>query len=549
MVRRWLLGCLGIIWASAVFSQDLRLRASVDRATVRENESLTYILRAEGQTRERPDFASLAVDFDVLETRSSMSVQMAGGQTTTVTEWLMQLMPREAGNFTLPPITLAGSLSNPVDVEVLPALAGDAPADIFLEVEATPQTAYAQAEVIYTVRLFRGVNTGRSSLSEPEVSGGEAIIERLADDREYQVVRDGRPFATLERRYAIFPQSAGPLTIEPVTLDAVVITSSGFRGVQVFSSEAVELEVLDPVPPPQQWAGAAWLPARTLELTERWSADGEPMTAGIPQTRTLIVESEGVQESQLPELAILPADGIRQYPDQPELAREVTQRGLQARRTERYAVIAQAEGRPMLPGLVLPWFDVADGTWKAATLPPRELEILPSAEQPALQPVVDPLAVPADTLQAPSPGIWQAVSAGLFVAWLATLGLWWQSRRPTPAPVASADQPTPRRASNRRLLRQLRAACQANDARRAHALLLEWGALRLPGPEPSSLGAMAQRLPGGFAEAVAELERSLYGPDEGAWNGTALAAELVQVDSVSSSADQRGDDALLPLYR
>ena len=77
MVKRWLLGCLGIIWVSAVFSQDLRLRASVDRATVRENESLTYILRAEGQTRERPDFASLAVDFDVLETRSSMSVQMA----------------------------------------------------------------------------------------------------------------------------------------------------------------------------------------------------------------------------------------------------------------------------------------------------------------------------------------------------------------------------------------------------------------------------------------------------------------------------------------
>jgi len=98
------------------------------------------------------------------------------------------------------------------------------------------------------------------------------------------------------------------------------------------------------------------------------------MTAGIPQTRTLIVEAEGVQESQLPELEVLPADGIRQYPDQPELAREITQRGLQARRTERYAVIAQAEGRPMLPGLVLPWFDVTEGIWQAATLPPRELD-------------------------------------------------------------------------------------------------------------------------------------------------------------------------------
>jgi hypothetical protein len=460
----------------------------------------------------------------------------------------MQLMPQGPGRFTLPPVALAGVLSNPVDVEVLPALAGDAPADIFLEVEATPETAYAQAEVIFTVRLFRGVNTGRSSLSEPEVAGGEAIVERLADDREYQVVRDGRNFMTLERRYAIFPQSAGSLTIQPVTLDAVVITSSGFRGVQVFSSEAFELEVLDPVPPPQQWAGAAWLPARTLALTQRWSADGEPMTAGIPQTRTLIIEAEGVQESQLPELAVLPADGIRQYPDQPELAREITQRGLQARRTERYAVIAQAEGRPMLPGVVLPWFDVTEGAWKAATLPPRDLEILPSAEQPALQPVAETLAAPATAGEAPSPGVWRAVSAGLFVAWLATIGLWWQSRRPERESAASTEETAPRRASNRRLLRQLRAACQANDARRAHALLLEWGALRLPGAEPSSLGAMAQRLPGGFAEAVAELERSLYGPDEGSWNGAALAAELAKVDSVSRSEDRR-EDALLPLYR
>ncbi len=548
MVSRLLLGCLSLLWASIVLSQDVGLRASVDRATVRENESLTYILRAEGQTRDRPDLASLGADFDVLETRSSMSVQMAGGQTTTVTEWLLQLMPRGPGNFTLPPVALAGTLSNPVDVEVLPALAGDAPADIFLEVEATPQTAYAQAEVIFTVRLFRGVNTGRSSLSEPEVTGGEAIIERLADDREYQVVRDGRNFLTLERRYAVFPQSAGALTIEPVTLDAVVITSSGFRGVQVFSSEALELEVLDAVPPPQQWASAAWLPVRTLTLTERWSADGEPMTAGIPQTRTLITEAEGVQESQLPELAILPADGIRQYPDQPELTREVTQRGLQARRTERYAVIAQAEGRPMLPGVVLPWFDVTEGTWKAATLPSRELEILPSAEQSALQPVADPQATPAPTAETSSPVIWQAVSAALFVAWLATLGLWWNSRRPTQIPAESAEQTAPRRASNRRLLRQLRAACQANDAHRAQALLLEWGALRLPGAEPVTLGAMAERLPGGFAEAVAELERSLYGPEQGSWNGAALAAEVGRVDSVSKKADHH-EDALLPLYR
>jgi len=539
------LGLVCAAWTIAAAAQDISLRASVDRASVRENESFTYVLRAQGQVRGQPNLEALAGDFRILQSSRSTSIQMAGGQTTAVTEWVLQLMPMGPGNFTLPPIAFAGALSNPVEVEVLPALGGDAPADIFIEVEASPARIYTQAEIIYTIRLFRGVSTGRSSLSAPTVTGGEVIIERLGDDREYQVVRDGRSFMALERRYAIFPQAAGPITIEPVTLDAVVITSSGFRGMQVFSSEALELEVLSPVPPPPQWASAAWLPARNLELTERWSADADSLTAGVPQTRTLILEAEGVQASQLPELQVLPVDGIRQYPDQPELTSEITQSGLQARRTERYAVIAQTDGMLTLAGVEMPWFDVDDGQWKVATLPPRGVEILPSPDQPSAGDAVPgPSAEPAPQLVGNM--LWQAISAALLVAWLATLGLWWQSRRPQQQPRAVTE--TPRRALNRRLLRQLRAACEASDAKRAHALLLEWGSLRLDGENPSSLGAMVARLPDELGAAVADLERALYGPDEETWNGSRLAAALGRIDSVSQAPAQSGE-RLLPLYR
>ncbi|HSG65685.1 MAG TPA: BatD family protein [Gammaproteobacteria bacterium] len=546
MVRRLVTG-IAIIWAGIALAQDVTLTASVDRASVRENESLTYVLRAQGQVRGQPDLSALAAEFRVLQTSRSTSIQMAGGQTMAVTEWLLQLMPTGPGRFTLPPIAFAGAMSNPVEIEVLPAVAGDAPADIFLEVEATPATVYTQAEVIFTIRLFRGVSTGRSSRSAPMVRGGEVIVERLGDDREYQVVSDGRTFMTLERRYAIFPQSAGRLTIDPVTLDAVVITSSGFRGMQVFSSEALELEVLSPVAPPSHWAGAAWLPARDLELTERWSADADTLTAGVPQTRTLILEAEGVQASQLPELAVLPVDGIRQYPDQPELASEITQSGLQARRIERYAVIAQTAGPLTLAGIELPWFDVGEGSWKAAILPPRPVEILPSPEQI----VAPPPAAPSPTLEPAaqsSDELWRAVSAALLVAWLGTLGLWWQSRRSpraTREPGAAAE---PRRASNRRLLRELRTACAANDANRAHALLLEWAALRLPDRSASSLGAVVDHLPPDLAAAVGDLERALYGRDPGSWDGHNLAAALADVDRVSRTPAQ-GEDLLLPLYR
>lgn len=202
-----------------------------------------------------------------------------------------------------------------------------------------------------------------------------------------------------------------------------------------------------------------------------------------------------------------------------------------------------------MAGVELPWFDVNEGIWKSATLPPRPLEVLPSPEQMTTAPEVA-ASEPVETavpVPAPANILWPAISAGLLVVWLATLGLWWQSRRPERR-LAQASEEAPRRASNRRLLRQLRAACEANDARRAHALLLEWGALRLAGEQPASLGAFAARLPTDLAAAVAELERVLYGPSGESWDGRRLATALAEVDAVTRPA-QRGEGLLLPLYR
>ena len=115
-------------WVLAVAAQDVSLRASIDRDTVRENESFTYVLRAQGQIRGQPDLSPLGADFRLLQTSRNTSIQMSGGQTTAVTEWQLQMMPTGAGNFTLPPIAFAGSMSNPVDVEVLAAESNGAPA-------------------------------------------------------------------------------------------------------------------------------------------------------------------------------------------------------------------------------------------------------------------------------------------------------------------------------------------------------------------------------------------------------------------------------------
>ncbi len=536
-----------LLVAGQLCAQGVELRASVDRSTVRENESFTYVLSMRGQGRDEPDLSPLSREFEILQRSRNTSIQMAGGRTTQVTEWRLQLMPQAAGTFTLPPLELAGAFSNPVEVQVLPAVVGETPGDVFMEVQALPATAYVQSEVIYTLRLFRAVNTGRSSLTTPEVTGAEAIVVALGEDREYQTVREGRNFIVLERRYAIFPQAAGELTVEPLTFEAVVITASGFSSLQRFRSDPVALTVRAAVAPPTEYADAAWLPARRVVVAERWSRDPDEFTVGIPQTRTLTVEGEGVLDTQLPELRLIQADGLKQYSDQPELGREAGAAGTLASRTERFAVIAQIVGPLTIPPVELPWFNVLEGAWEVARVEPRDVEVLPSEEEPI------ELAPPATATPAGATSgneqLWQGVSAALLVAWLATVVLWLQGGRTRASAPSDVVANEPRRATHRQLLRELRTACSDDDARRARDLLLDWGALRL-GEAPGSLGHLAAAaVPRDLAAAIIGLEESLYGPGQHEWDGAALRKALGQLDAVTRPKRDADDPDLLPLYR
>lgn len=542
------LSLLALLVSVPAMAQDANLRAGVDRDSIRANESFTYILRGEGQLSGRPDLSVLAQDFDVLNTSQSTRIQIVGNRTTQVAEWLVELMPRAPGSFELPAITLGRLRSNPVAVEVLPPIDDTAAGDIFIDVELDRPTTYVQAQAIYTLRLFVGIGTGRATLTAPRVDGGEAIVEKLGADREYQTVRGGRVYNVRERKYAIFPQSVGSLTIGPAVYDAVIFPSAGFQRQQRLSSNVVELEVRPAVAPPPAYPGAVWLPATALEIEDRFADGGELFEQGVPRTRVLTVVASGVLETQLPELRPPAAAGIRQYPDQPELEREVTDAGLRASRTERYAVIAQQAGEVELPAIELPWWNVATGNWEVARVEPRRADVLPALDAgPAPGPgsVVPP--GPAVTEDGGGAGWWPWLSAALALGWLLTAAAWLRSTRPAASrePRAAAV----RRPTERGLFRQIAAACRVNDARRTQELLLDWGRLRFGEPPPASLGALASRVGGALAEEIAALEAALYGSQAGEWRGERLLERLKAARAVARRAVGDDQDPLVPLYR
>ncbi len=552
MVRRVLL--LAAAWAGLCSAAvaDVVVHATVDRSSPHVNESFTYTLRAEGDVRGDPDISALGKDFDVVQSTTSTRIQIVNGQAEQVSEWVYQLMPQRVGAVTIPPVEVSGAYSNAVDVDVRASTAADkAPSDIFMEVEADPTTAYVQAQVVYTMRLFIGIGTGRATVTPPKVSGGEAIVERLGDDREYQTTRGGRNFVVHERRYAIFPQKAGTLTVGPATFEAMVLPPQGYSRIQRFRSGTLDITVKPAVAPPPSYKDAAWLPARSIKLAEKWS--DEKLEVGVPVTRTLTIEADGLLETQLPPLDIPPTQGVREYPDQPDLDRDAENDGITARRTERYAVLAQKAGPARLGAVELPWFDVKSGEWKLAAIQPRQLTVAPGDQSAA--PPAEPAApaapqapaskaVPVSAPPPAAPGrFWPWAAAMLALAWLGTAWLWWRARR-VPRAVPARTPPRP---SARRLLPALRAACARGDAEAARDLLVEWGALRFPESPPRNLGALAGRSGPELAAALRALEAALYGPQgRAAWQGAELAAALETAEP--ARAGDAADDALVPLY-
>ena len=538
------------------FAQDVVLQASVDRPIVRDNESFTYTIRAEGSLRAEPELAPLEQTFDVLGRMKNSRMQFVNGQTAQVTEWEYQLMPKSSGALTLPALRVGNSFTNPVELQVVAAdTSGAAPADIFMELEATPSTVYVQSQVIFTLRLFVGAVTGRATLTTPQISGGEAIIERLGEDSAYRTARGGRDFEVRERRYAIFPQQVGTLTVGPATFEAMVIPDRGFSRVRRFQSGSLALTVQPAVPPPSSSPSAVWLPARRVALSEVWSDASGALTVGVPQTRTVIIDADGLLETQLPELIIDQQPGIRQYADQPVLEREVTPEGLRSRRAVSLAVIAQSPGEITLAGVELPWWNVTEQRWEVARLEPRTLQVLPSAESaPANQ--VTESATEEQPSAARSGNIWPMVSAVLGGGWALTILLWWAlwlrgrrragaaGRKPEHPDEGSRHQP-----NARHVLRALSAACGANDAAGARSALLQWAERRFPAAPPRSLGALAPLLPEAIARQVLDLEAHLYGAAAGPWDGHGLSAMLRDLDATGQPAGQPKDETLLPLYR
>lgn len=539
-----LLACLCIAQG---LSAEVKIR--LDRDLVRVGETFQLIVEVPGQNLKlEPDLSPLAQSFEVLGQSRSTRVNVVNGQTDARTSFHIELTAKQPGEHRIA-LLVGAEQSNPVTLKVIPRReSDDEPAlpHIFLEAEAKPVEPYVQSQVTYTVRLFHSVDIREGSLSEPELPG--AVVERLGDDVTYEVPRDGKRYRVIERRYAIFPQASGVLTVPPPVfsgqvpdnrrdnnLDDLFGRRGGFGGDPFggFFHPTRPVRALGPGvdlsvrAAPSETGTGPWLPAASLSLKESWTTQPLEFRVGEPATRTLTIVARGLTGAQLPDLELGDHSAVKIYPDQPVSKTFTEGVDVIGRLELKLALVPTQAGTFTLPEIKLRWWDTRKDQARDATIPARSITVLP-AVSPA-----DTGIESATTEQAPAPSAptrqedefdWRGISIALLLAWLSTVALWLWERGRHPHRLHDSDAAHDERTRSENQAREsLEKACREDAAETARDALLVWAAARWKVDAPLTLVALAARLEAPEARAaLAELDRILYSPGTNGWNGASF---------------------------
>ncbi|MFT5426133.1 MAG: hypothetical protein ACI9ZT_001074 [Gammaproteobacteria bacterium] len=585
MVNRNLFSLRMVFMAMLLFLPTLTfatINVSVDRQSIMVDESFQIIFDSNESAGE-PDFSPLQKDFDILSTRQSSNTTIINSQVETNKSWVLDVMAKGHGKLVIPSVNFGKKKSQALAIEILKTESKkdkDTNEDIFFEIEIDTDKPYVQEQVVLTVRLFIGIAiNNNASLSEPDLKGADAVIQKLGDDKNYETRRGNKRYVVYERRYAIFPQASGNIQIDPIVFQGRVGTDS--RSFNNFLNQSGKTIVRrsDPITlevqmVPTDYQGEHWLPAQNVQLTETWpnllanqsqelSSEAQPtFHVGEPVTRNIILQAQGLTASQLPELKTELSDEFKQYPDQAVLSDQVTENGITGTRAEKIAIIPEAAGEFTLPEVEVSWWDTKTDQQATARLPKMLINVLPAANAAVRAPAPE---VPVDDVEqssglgstesedistnnnvaTTSVGPWFELSIIFGLAWLLTVlsWMWFYFRKPQVEKKGDADQ------SYRKVMAQLKHVCAESNPVAAKDAILDWARNIWSDNPATNLGEVSKRCDGKLGMEIEIVNRLLYSKEALQWDGKELWNAIKEYQHQPRPSTNTNDSSLEPLYR
>lgn len=510
-------------WTAQAF---IEVTASVDKNPVVVNESFVLKVSADDNVnRTALDTSVLMGDFIVGRTSVSSQTSMVNFSTTRTTVWSTVLIARKAGRFTIPPLTVQQSQTQPIIIEVLAASDSQASKqqDLFITSEISSNELYVQQQVTLLVKLHFAAELKRGSLSEPTLD--DANITQTGKDIENETIINGRRYRVIERTYAISPQKSGSFTLNSPVFNGEIMVQSRRRSNFLSFADTKPVSVigesitLTVKPIPVDYQGV-WLPSELLVFDQEWQPSIDTFTVGEPITRILTLTAAGLSEEQLPKLTMPVPDGLKVYPDQAQLHTGLNNRRLVSQKVYKFALVANEAGDYQLPEIIIPWWNTVTNSYQQATIAAQTITVLPNPEQ-----AENPLLVKGqqNEFTAPQQIVYVPQTSWLqwlfLVLWLLTCLAWltsylWQkssTKKNKKKPVKINDA-----------YLALMAACKKNDGQQAIELVVPWFN-KTSSEKCATIAEVTACLNNKeFSDAIEILQRSMFGKSQQTWQGQSL---------------------------
>ena len=495
------------------------------------------------------DLSALEADFEVLDVKSGVARMLEANEMFHRMQWKIEILPRRTGSLSIPSIKVGDVPTDVLNLEVVrqtPALL--ARQNVFFEIEAQPQNPYVGQPAKIIMRLLHNIPISNGYLLEPGADNTE--VYRSSRDSRYLVKRDGREFNLLERSIALVAQSPGVIMLSPANYRGLINTVATSAGAsptvpsrRIYrNSETLQLQVRNP---PTAFSGSVWLPARQLEISQRWDVIDDGLKVGGSLGFNLTIEAWGLPAEALPsDLISAYSDKYKIYADQEVRSNRFQNDDLVGRLEQRFAVVVSQPGEITLPATILKWWDVTQDIERVAQLKSRTFSVTnPAGTQSGI----------TDLSRAGSN--FSAVAGTEFISirgnwlWFALL-----SSSLIACIALFFDTPARRRISrkiesvlaSRSNLQALKKACLTNDPRNARRELLKWGRRRWPGANISGVNQIKARTGSiEFSSELSRLDRALYAQHDSSWRGRRLW-QLVVTEAPCRPAGSDPDQNSLP---
>lgn len=579
--------------AAAARAQDISVSAQADPTQVGVGETITLVVTVQGKTNisGEPVLPDLP-DFQVYGAGRSSNFTFVNGQVSSSLQFTYMLVPKRAGNFTIGPITLAqGGMTYstaPIAVQVggggpAPAApvpgAGQAPAPgqipvpqghenegAFITTTVDRREVYVNEPVTLTFRFYTRVPVlSQPQYTPPDLTGFWS--EDLPPQRQFVTRVNGAEYNVTEIQSALFPTSAGRLTIGSARL-VVQVADFGRRGFDPFDDpffrsffsrgQSVTLTTqpisitVKPLPTtgrPPEFTGTVGKWSLSAGLDRRQAKVGEAVTLEVRISGEGNVKAVGKLE--VPVLT-----GFKVYDTISSSEVKKTSGRVQGVKVFRTLLRPEVTGTLTVPPLKYSYFDPRSGRYEQVAVPALSLEVGPgegAAASPggAVLPAGPALSAPGVRMVSqdirylktefpvvPPPRPWPAWVwlAGFGLPPLGLLAAWaWRRHRDR----LETDPVFARRLAAARNARQ--ALSQARTARQHHRTAEFYAAL-----SQALTGYLADQL--GLSRAGVtqrELLRSLAAAGAGEPARSDLAALLEECDLARFAPGERAADDLL----